>query len=81
MSKEQVLQLLYRSEQDPEMLGLPSYRHYLLDKVRQEGWYATVQNLATWLSSENIEAVDHALLEYLAQEKNVMMQPEPAFAR
>lgn len=80
MSKEQVLQLLYRSEQDPEMLGLPSYRHYLLDKVRREGWYATVQNLATWLSSENIEAVDHALIEYLAQENSPKVQREPVFA-
>lgn len=63
MSKEQVLQLLHGSTNDDEH---SDYRRNLLEKVRTDGWYATVNGLATTLSTSNLEAVDSALIEYLS---------------
>ncbi len=70
MGRKDILKNLIEGSQSGQHGDNFPYKRFLLECVKQDGWSAVVQDIASWLHHTDINEVDAALIEYLAQQND-----------
>ncbi len=75
MGKKEIIKNLYLgSASTQEVESQHSYRRFLLENIKNEGWNNVVRDMASWLNLSNFADIEEALLDFLANDEMTKKQ-------
>ena len=74
MGKRDIIKSLYLGSKASRHETSESYRRFLLENIRKQGWQDVVEDMATWLHYSNFSDVEDALLDFLANDEMTKRQ-------
>ena len=74
MGKRDIIKSLYLGSKASRHETSESYRRFLLENIRKQGWQDVVEDMATWLHYSNFSDVEDALFDFLANDEMTKRQ-------